>query len=66
MTPGGKAGGSPAARLLLQAGEPEEAEPLAPFTDDPARGIEAARDDVIVEPFRSQEDDFGPDDITIR
>jgi hypothetical protein len=58
-TLGGKAGWTPAARLLLQAGYPEAAEPLAPFTDDLAWGIETARDDVIVEPFRGQEDDLG-------
>jgi hypothetical protein len=64
-TLGGKAGWPPAAQLLFQAGKPEAAEPLAPFADDLARGIEAGRDDIIVEALRGQEDDFGPNDIPI-
>jgi hypothetical protein len=46
-TLGGKAGGAPATRLLLQARQPEDAEPFSPFADDLAWGIEASRGDVI-------------------
>jgi hypothetical protein len=65
-TLGGKAGGAPAARLLLQALEPEEAEPFAPFTDNLARGIEAGCDAIIGESLSGQQHDLGSNDISIR
>jgi hypothetical protein len=52
--------------LLLEPREPEEAEPLAPFADDLAGGIQAGRDDVIAEALGGQENDLGADDIAIR
>jgi hypothetical protein len=66
MTLGGKAGCAPASRLFVEAGEPFAEKPLAPFADDLARRIQAGGNDVVRQPFRSQQDEFGADDVAVR
>lgn len=64
-TLGGKLGGTPAARLFLQAGEALFEEAFAPFADDLARGVQPRGDGVIVEALGGVENDLGADDISI-
>jgi len=66
MTLGGKAGWTPATRLLIEAREAVLEEAMAPFTDDLARGIQPRTDLVIAEAGGGEEHDLGADDITIR
>src|SRR6266446_6633880 len=65
-TLGGKAGGSPAPRLRLQARKSREGESLAPLADNLARSVQASSDDVVGESFRRKQHDLGSDHITIR
>jgi len=65
-TLGGKAGCAPASRLFLKAGQSLFEEPVAPFADDLARGIEARGDEIIAEALGRQQDDLRPDDVSIR
>jgi hypothetical protein len=66
LTLGGKAGWTPAARLLIEAREAVVKEAVAPFTDDLAWRVQSCADLVIAEAGRRKEDNFGADDITIR
>jgi hypothetical protein len=66
MTLGGKAGWTPATRLLIEAREAVLKEPMAPFTDDLPWRVQSCADLVVAEAGRREEDDFGADDITIR
>ena len=63
---GGKAGWTPAARLLVEAREAVAVEALAPLADDLARRVQAGADVVVAETGRGQQHDLGADDITIR
>jgi hypothetical protein len=63
---GGKAGWTPAARLLVEAREPVAVKALAPLADDLARRVQAGPDLVIAEAAGGQQDDLGADDVTIR
>jgi hypothetical protein len=65
-TLGGKAGCSPASRLFLKAGQSFFEEAVAPFADDLARRIETGGDDIVADALRGKQDDFRPDDISIR
>jgi hypothetical protein len=65
-TLGGKAGGSAAPRLRLEAGEPREGKSFAPLADDLPGRVQASGDDVVGEPFRGKEYDLRSDHITIR
>jgi len=65
-TLGGKAGGPPAAGLLLQTRQPCQRETLAPLADDLARGIQTRGDDIIGEACGGKEDDLGTNYITVR
>jgi hypothetical protein len=65
-TLGGKAGWTPAARLLVEAREAVPEEAMAPFTDDLAGRIQARADIVIAEAAGGEKHDLGADDITIR
>ena len=63
---GGKAGWTPAARFLVEAGEAVAVEALAPFADDLARRLQAGPNLVVAEPRGREEDDLGADDVAIR
>jgi len=65
-TVGGKAGWAPASRLLIEARKTFVKEPVAPLADNLPRGIQARRDDVIGQALGGQEDELGPDDVSIR
>jgi hypothetical protein len=65
-TLGGKAGRAPASRLFFEAGQPLFEEPVAPLADDLARRIQPRGDGAIAQPFRSEQDDLGADDVSIR
>ena len=65
-TPGGKDERATAPGLLLEPRAAEEAEALPPLADDLAGGIQAGRDDIIPQPLGRQEDDLGPEDVSIR
>jgi hypothetical protein len=65
-TLGGKAGWTPASRLLIQTGQSVSEEAVAPLADDLARRIEPGRDDIIPEAFGCQQHDLGANDVTIR
>ena len=65
-TPGGKDERPAAPGLLLEPRAAEEAEALPPLADDLAGGIQAGRDGIIPQPLGRQEDDLGPDDVSIR
>jgi hypothetical protein len=65
-TLGGKAGCSPASRLLLQAGHAVFKEPVTPFADDLARRIETGGDDIVAEPRGGEQDDLRADNVSIR
>ena len=66
MTLGGKAGGAPASRLFVETGKTFAEEPLAPFADDLARGIQAGGNDVVRQSLGGQQDQLGTYDVTIR
>lgn len=66
MTLGGKAGWTPAARLLVEAREAVLEEAMAPLTDDLSGRVQPRADLVVAEAGGREEDDFGPNDITIR
>ena len=53
-TLGGKAGGSAAPRLRLEAREPREGKSLAPLANDLARRVQARGDNVVGDPFRGK------------
>jgi hypothetical protein len=65
-TLGGKAGWTPAARLLVEAREAVLEEAMAPLADDLSRHIQAGADLVVAEAGGREEHDLGADDITIR
>jgi hypothetical protein len=65
-TLGGKAGRPPAAWLLIKPREAVSEEAMAPFADDLPWGIESCRDLVVEQSSRSEEDNLGPNDISIR
>jgi hypothetical protein len=66
MTLGGKAGWTPAARLLVEAREAVLEEAMAPLADNLSRRVQARPDLVVPETGGCEEYDFGADDITIR
>jgi hypothetical protein len=66
MTLGGKAGWSPASRLLFEAREALVKEAVAPFADNLPRGIQARRDDIVGETLGGQQDQLRADDVSIR
>jgi hypothetical protein len=66
MTLGGKAGWSPAARLLLEAREALVKEAVAPLADNLPRRIQALRDDIVGEALGGQQDQLRADDVAIR
>jgi hypothetical protein len=41
-------------------------EALAPFAHDLARRIQVRPDDIVGQTLRGHEDDFGPDNVSIR
>jgi hypothetical protein len=63
---GGKAGWTPAARLLVEAREAVLEEALAPLADDLSWRIHARADLVVAEAGGREEHNLGPDDIAIR
>ncbi|HEY8175474.1 MAG TPA: hypothetical protein VIF32_07275 [Gemmatimonadaceae bacterium] len=65
-TLGGKAGWTPAARLLIEAREAVVKEAMAPLADDLAGRIQPRADLVIAEASCGEEHDLGTNDITIR
>jgi hypothetical protein len=65
-TVGGKAGWTPAPRLLLETREAVLEEAMAPFTDDLSWRIQPHADLVVTETGGGEEHDLGPDDVTIR
>src|SRR6266852_3866567 len=65
-TLGGKAGGTPAPRLRLQARKSREGESLAPLADNLARRVQASSDNVVGETLRREQYDLRSDHITIR
>jgi hypothetical protein len=65
-TLGGKAGWSPATRLLVQAWKSLGIETPTPLTDDLARQAQACGDAVVAKPFARQKHDLGTHNITIR
>jgi hypothetical protein len=66
MTLGGKAGWTPAARLLVEAREAVLEEAMAPFADDLSRGVQARANLVVPETGGREEHNPGADHITIR
>jgi hypothetical protein len=65
-TVGGKAGWTPAARLLVEAREAVAEKAMAPLTDDLPRGIQPCADRIVAEPRGREEDDLGSDNVSIR
>jgi hypothetical protein len=65
-TLGRKAGCPPASRLFLKAGQSICKEPVAPLTDDLARRIKTAGDDLVAEPLGGEQDDLRADNVSIR
>jgi hypothetical protein len=65
-TLGGKAGWAPASRLLVEARKALIKETVAPLAGDLPWGIQACGDNVIGQSLRGQEDQLGPDDVSIR
>jgi hypothetical protein len=65
-TLGGKAGRTPAARLLVEAREAEAVKALAPLADDLPRRVQPGADRIVVEPGGREEDDLGANDVSIR
>jgi hypothetical protein len=63
---GGKAGWTPAPRLLIEAREAVVEEAMPPLTDDLAGRVHARADLVVAQAGGGEEHDFGADDITIR
>jgi hypothetical protein len=63
---GGKAGWTPAARLLVEAREAVATKAMSPLADDLARRVQASTDLVVAEACRGEEHNLGTDDITIR
>jgi hypothetical protein len=66
MTLGGKAGWTPAARLLVEAREAVLEEAMAPLTDDLSWRVQPSADLVVAQAGCRQKHDLGADDITIR
>jgi hypothetical protein len=66
MTVGGKAGWTPAARLLIEAREAVLEEAMAPFADNLPWRIQPHADLVVAETGGGEEHDLGADDVTIR
>jgi hypothetical protein len=65
-TLGGKAGWTPAARLLIEAREAVLKETMTPLADNLAGRIQARADLVIAEAAGREEHDLGTNDIPIR
>jgi hypothetical protein len=66
MTLGGKAGWTPAARLLVEPREAVLEEAMAPLTDDLSWRIQPGPNLVVAETGGREEHDLGADNITIR
>ena len=66
MRLGGKAGFASASRLSPKARQSSESESLAPLADDLTGRVQSCGDDIVGQAFIGEENDFGPDDITIR
>jgi len=66
ITPGGKAGRSPASGLLFESRQAKLEETLSPFANDLPREVEARGNDVICETLSSVENDLSANDISIR
>jgi hypothetical protein len=66
MTLGGKAGWTPAARLLVEAREAVLEEAMAPLADDLSWRIQPRANLVVVETSGREEHDLGANHITIR
>jgi hypothetical protein len=66
MTLGGKAGWTPAARLLIEAREAVLEEAMTPLTDDLSWRVQARPDLVVAQAAGCEQHDLGADDITIR
>jgi hypothetical protein len=66
MTLGGKAGWTPAARLLVEAREAVLEEAMAPLADDLSWRVQARADLVVPETGGCEEHDLGADNLTIR
>jgi hypothetical protein len=65
-TLGGKAGWTPATRLIVEARQPMDAESLTPFARDLAWHTELSRYAVVAEPLARQQHDLRPHNITMR
>jgi hypothetical protein len=65
-TLGGKAGWTPAARLLVEPREALVEEAMAPLTDDLSWRVQSRADLVVAETGGREEHDLGADHITIR
>jgi hypothetical protein len=63
---GGKNRGTTSAGTLLQSRQPFSEEPLPPLTHDRPRHIEALPDLLVLHPIGGEEDDLGPNDVSIR
>jgi hypothetical protein len=64
--PRGKTGGSSSARSIIEAGESLFVETFSPLAHDLPREIEALSDDLVLKALRSQKDELGADDLTVR
>jgi hypothetical protein len=65
-TSGGKAGWTPAARLLVESREAVAEEAMSPLTDDLSWRVQANANLVVAQAGCCEEHDLGADDITIR
>jgi hypothetical protein len=63
---GGKAGRSPAARLVVEAGKPVIVEAGTPLAGDLSRGAETGRNAVVAETLARQQDDPGSEHVLER
>jgi hypothetical protein len=66
MTVGGKAGWTPAARLLIEAREAVLEEAMPPLADDLSWRIQPRANLVVAKTSGGKEHDLGADHITIR
>jgi hypothetical protein len=66
MTLGGKARRSPAARSIVETGQPIGTEPLAPLAGDLAWHVEPGRYAVVAKSLARQEYDLGPYNVAMR
>lgn len=66
MTLGGKAGWTPAARLLVEAREAVLEEAMAPLADDLAWRVQPGANLVVAETNGREEHNLGANDISIR